>query len=268
MNGFAVVCALASTLLLTACSTVVPECVQDNPESKSHPRQSEPVRISIDYAKKEEAALKGLWPKDENIVWKEHRQRDSFSFDVNNYFSVLRHVRMEEGYMLDYIYHFGGLGGGPVLYARKTMAQPYSTDTDLSEANERGEVEKWLDHVRVDGTPEGYFELVLLILYGDQFCLFSHSDYGSKILLCDKKQFKKVAQKPDPQVAFDKRRAERTDCQPRVYLSDSQVMAILYTFNDWEGLVENVFVWDHKASCVPTDHKESVLVPYDCGIRY
>jgi len=40
-------------------------------------------------------------------------------FDPGTFFSVLKHINMEPGYRLDYVYHFDGIGGYPVLYARK-----------------------------------------------------------------------------------------------------------------------------------------------------
>ena len=39
-------------------------------------------------------------------------------FDVMDYFSVLDHLSMQPGYVLDYVYHYDGMGGYPVLYAR------------------------------------------------------------------------------------------------------------------------------------------------------
>ncbi len=53
-------------------------------------------------------------------------KRDGTEFDVNLYFTVLKHLSPPEGYVLDYVY-FRCLGGMPVLYWRKQNAARFST---------------------------------------------------------------------------------------------------------------------------------------------
>ena len=38
-------------------------------------------------------------------------------FNVNEYFKVLPHLSMQDGYLLDYVYQVDGLGAYPILYA-------------------------------------------------------------------------------------------------------------------------------------------------------
>ena len=40
-------------------------------------------------------------------------------FDINRYFTVLTHLVLEDGYVLDYVYFAPGGDGAPYLYARR-----------------------------------------------------------------------------------------------------------------------------------------------------
>ena len=54
--------------------------------------------------------------------WELKRREDTEEinkFRINKYFYVLNHLRMEPGYILDYVYLMDGVGGFPIIYARK-----------------------------------------------------------------------------------------------------------------------------------------------------
>jgi len=68
-----------------------------------------------------------------HLLRKDARKRGD-EFDVQEYFHVLRHLSMEEGYVLDYVYQYFETGGAPVLYARKNTQPPYATETDLKKS--------------------------------------------------------------------------------------------------------------------------------------
>ncbi len=77
----------------------------------------------------------------------EDAARTGDEFDVNQYFTVLQHLSMEPGYVLDYVYHMDFMGGFPILYARQADEPVYRTEAEYTAASERGVAEPYLDHV-------------------------------------------------------------------------------------------------------------------------
>jgi hypothetical protein len=108
--------------------------------------------------------------------------REWIDFDPSSYFGVLKHLRLPEGKVLDYVYNREVGGGAPVLYVRHTTATPYTAYDDYALACGGWEVarrwrERLLEELLLDGTPESFFELVVLDILGGQFCLYWHSNY-------------------------------------------------------------------------------------------
>ena len=82
-------------------------------------------------------------------------------FDVSAYFDVLTHLAPEPGYVLDYVYVYDFMGGYPLLYARAADARRYPTASAYTQSQEGGRSQwgdAYLDHLRLDGTPEAYEE--------------------------------------------------------------------------------------------------------------
>lgn len=84
------------------------------------------------------------------------------AFDVNAYFSVLDHLSVRPGYKLDYVYHYDGMGGCPILYARPEGQPPIKS----SEIDPR-DYQSYLDYIQVDGTPESYFQFAAMDIMGN-----------------------------------------------------------------------------------------------------
>jgi hypothetical protein len=58
-------------------------------------------------------------------------------FKPSQYFEVHNDLRMQPGYVLDYVYFSDDLGGKPLVYARKSYAKPFETyDEYLASINE------------------------------------------------------------------------------------------------------------------------------------
>jgi hypothetical protein len=113
----------------------------------------------------------------------ENPERTGAEFDPNLYFGVLSHLSMEPGCTLDYVYHWDGMGGYPVLYARPLDQPRYRTESEFSAAG--GTYGQWLEHIQADGSEEGYFELVLFSQMGGQFYLWWHANYNDVTIVAD-----------------------------------------------------------------------------------
>ena len=65
------------------------------------------------------------------------------------------------------------------MYARPEAQEPFKTEAELEAAPETG----YLDYVQTDGSEEGFFQLALLTLMGDQFYLWWHANYNDQQIM-------------------------------------------------------------------------------------
>src|SRR5688572_30711718 len=102
-------------------------------------------------------------------------------FDVNQYFDVLTHISMQDGYALDYVYQNDSLGGSPLLYARPVDQAPYASTADIPPGTELPDFQEYVD---VEDTAQGYFDHVVLDIMANQFYLFWHANYNDRQIVC------------------------------------------------------------------------------------
>ena len=81
--------------------------------------------------------------------------KNGSEFDANQYFTVLNHVSMRTGHLLDYVYVSESLGGSPLLYARPEDQAPYTSLADLPANTQLPDFHEYLD---VEDVEQGYFE--------------------------------------------------------------------------------------------------------------
>ena len=72
------------------------------------------------------AKLMKLHPDDiPRHLMQKNQARTAKDFDPNAYLTVLTHLAMKPGCILDYVYRYmDGLGGDPCLYARSVKVEP------------------------------------------------------------------------------------------------------------------------------------------------
>jgi hypothetical protein len=204
-------------------------------------------------------------------------------FDPNQYFQVLKHLKLASGYKLDYIYFNDELGGLPLVYARKSGSAPFQSYSDLLKSfgeeisGERSYVElrhkyDYLERIQIDKTPESYFEFVTLAFLGDQFYLWWHALYNDAIILCDPSDIQFVdAEMKGFELEFPqdvKDRIEDIDFSPIVTVDETSVTVRFVTFTKWGGFFENVYVMDKNNPMQLLDVKFNPLIEYDCGISF
>jgi hypothetical protein len=112
-------------------------------------------------------------------------------------------LNIAPGYQLDYLYFLDHLGGKPVLYARPIDNAPFQTYEEfLQSYGEEISGESsyaalnhaydYLDQIQIDGSPESYFQFIVLALLGDQFYLDWHGLYNDTMILCDSSDLARV----------------------------------------------------------------------------
>jgi len=219
--------------------------------------------------------------------------RQAGDLDVNAYFKVLTHLRVEPGYVLDYVYDHGGIGGAPIIYARPEIQPAYASFAELvaalaaayPDAGYRDgskdflaglHAQDYLDHVQADSTPEGYLQLALLRLLGDQFYLYWHANYNDMAVVCDSEALDEALAKAvefwhrgQPSVMWIRSQASAIDLRPTVHLLDDGTAAVrLVSFSKWGGLREMSCTLSQTPPHDFSDWESRTLVDYHCGVLY
>jgi len=205
-------------------------------------------------------------------------RRPAEEFDANETFSILSHLSMEPGYALDYVYFSESSGGEPILYARPVDQAPYLTYGDFYSATgitiNTPQRDDYLEHVQVDGTAEGFFELALFRLMGDQFYLFWHAGYNDATALCDHTGLEALLSDLEesefglPISAEQARQARALDLEPVVEFEEDTVTVAFVFFTRWGGFLQQTYTFEQEFPHRLIEGDATELVPYDCGIAF
>jgi hypothetical protein len=189
-------------------------------------------------------------------------------FDANEYFAVLSHLSIQDGYTLGYLYYLEeDFGGHPVLHARPSQ---YATLAEYIEAEQPDlpSDHSYLDHIRIDGTAEGFFEFVVLRIIGEQFYLYWHSARNDAQIVCSKKALGALLD-ADPRLPADvKRRARALDVVPAVEMGDDAVVVKVVTFSDWGGFIQRSYTISREFPHKVLQEERETLVEYDSGVQF
>ena len=186
-------------------------------------------------------------------------------FDANGYFTVLTHLTLEDGYVLDYVYFApGGGDGAPYLYARREGEPAFANYSAYQKAG----VDDYLSHIQVDGTAEGYYELALLSVMGGQFYLSQVFTYNDWIVVSSRERLEEIIklinEEYTPLTEEQVEAALQLDVTPRVKIGGGKVRVGILVFTKWGGFYERIYTIDRDFPHQMID-KEIELVPYNCG---
>jgi hypothetical protein len=192
-------------------------------------------------------------------------------FDVMQYFSVLDHLSMQPGYVLDYVFHYDGMGGYPFLYVRPSSQPLYPTEADLAAGGDRT---SYLDYIQTDDTPGSYFQFVILATMGNHFYLFWHANYFDSQIVCDKADVTDIVASLNGDFGYRISLASRLraallmDFGPFVNVGEQTVEVQLLTFTQWGGFYQELYILNRSMPHSIQDVQEKNLVPYDCGVMF
>jgi hypothetical protein len=210
----------------------------------------------------------GAFPE---YLWTTGKKRGD-ELDVNQYFNVLTHISMRQGYLLDYVYQIDGLGGYPLLYAHPVDQAPYALAADLSEDTEWPDFQEYLE---VEDIEQGYFEYVVMDIMADQFYLVWHTNYNDTQLVCNRQQvYDIVAQVSSGEFGYamepDQQAKARTlrNIVPVVRLTEDIAVVEVVTFTKWGGFYRWTYTISREEPHRITDLKKKNLLPYDCGVSF
>jgi hypothetical protein len=189
-------------------------------------------------------------------------------FDANEYFSVLSHLSIEDGYTLGYLYYLEeDFGGHPVVHARPSQ---YATLAEYIKAEQPdlSPDHSYLDHIRIDGTAESFFEFVVLRIMGEQFYLYWHSARDDAQIICSKESLGAVLD-ANPRLPSDVKRGARSlDVVPAVEMGDDTVVVRVVTFTNWGGFIQRSYTIGRDFPHKVLEEERETLVEYDSGVVF
>jgi len=213
-------------------------------------------------------------------------------FDVNDYFPVLKHLSMEKGYVLDYVYVNDGSGGLPILFTRAKEQAPFSIFDEYAAASTnvtRPENDMsliWLvaekqdgvfgfgNKIKVQDSNEGYFEYTALQIIGSQFYLFWHAEYNDARIVCVAEELEDVLsdiENDTKLAAIDgnfKAGARALDLQPVIEVSGDTVTVKVVVFSKWGGFSRYTFNIGRSSPHSVTGYNKDILLEYQCGVVF
>jgi hypothetical protein len=201
----------------------------------------------------------------------ENPAKQGGEFEVGKYFGVLDHLSMQPGFTLDYVYHYDGMGGYPRLYARPVDQAPFATEAELDAG---GDKPSYLDFIQSDGTPEGFFQYVLLAIMGNHFYLNWHANYNDSMLVCDKAEVMAVVAMTDHISGIPMPLKGRVQArflqyvEPRFLAGEETVEVQIVTFTQWGGFYRETYTLQRSFPHTILDIQQENLVPYDCGVMF
>ena len=210
--------------------------------------------------------------------------RGAEDFDVNAYFNAFTHLSVEPGYLLDYLYRFDGMGGRPFIYVRPSGQEPYASFDayaaavpleDTGTTGNRAYAQEYLDHIRVDDTAEGFFQLATLRLMDDQFYQYWHSGYDDTTVVCDKAGLERTMAAAGADFNLRglpssvQKQARELDLSPAVTLGDGTTVGVhVVTFSKWGGFLGHTFTIGRAFPHAFLADQTETLVKYDCGVQF
>lgn len=208
------------------------------------------------------------------------KTRQPGDFDPNAYFTVLKHLSLQPGYALDFVYHSDGLGGYPIIYARPLDAPPFAEESEYTDwlfqnigaVRNRGEV--YFNYIQVDDTEESYFELALLYLQSGKFYLVWHANYYDYVVIADASGYQALKQEFNGKGGFGLElpaevieKANQLDFSPQVEMTDEEATVKLIYFTKWGGFIQANFTFSRPDGKLINATYET-LIEYDCGIMF
>jgi hypothetical protein len=198
----------------------------------------------------------------------ENPERWPSDFDANTYFTVLDHLALPEGQVLDYLYHYEWGIGAPFLYVRPADTLAY---TEFP-AEWGDNPPNYRDSILIEDTPEGYLQFIALTVMGDQFYLFWHANYNDTRIVCDPEALESIL---TPLNDFDQmlpedvqQAARELDVTPTVEIGEEAVKVEVTIFTKWGGFLRLTYTISRDEPHTILEAESTPLVEYNCGVMF
>jgi len=217
-------------------------------------------------------AVRGVQPGGAPQALLETGIKQGDEFDVNDYFDVLPHLSMQEGYSLDYVYQVDSLGAYPILYALPDGQSPYAS---IDTIPENTQLPTFGDHLEVEDVEQGYFEVAAFQIMAQQFYLDWHANYNDTKMVCNDGDVDAIIadiNNGNFGIPFDisqqvKVRAMK-NIEPVVILTDDTALVERIVFTKWGGFYRWTYTISRSFPHTILDVETENVIPYDCGIMF
>jgi hypothetical protein len=205
--------------------------------------------------------------------------RNGTEFDVEQYFAILDRLDVEPGFVLDFVYCLGTYQGYPILYVRRTDEPGYTTCDAYraavgSDGDEQGGT-GYLSRIRVDGSPEGFFQYVVLRIMGGQFYLHWHAlEDDAQVVATGTRLEEALASVAGEMDEAEVSRARAADPTPRVSFGSLEdfggevAIVEVLAFTRWGGLLRHTYTisreFPHRFLGVDVE----TVAECDCAIMF
>lgn len=204
-------------------------------------------------------------------------RKNGSEFNVSQFFTALEHLSMQSGYTLDYVYRFDGMGGSPVLYAQPLNQAPYGTYADLEAVWQsenllatKDQYDRYLEFVQLDGTPEGFVQLVVLRTMGRQFYQYWHAGYNDTQILVNLQSLDQI----QPMFPEEKlttgllEKARSLPMEPQIQFQGDLVTLQVMIFTHWGGFIQETYTIAGTFPHRILDQTRETLLEYNCGVSF
>jgi hypothetical protein len=226
-----------------------------------------------------QSAVDGMNALTDDLEWPDHLLEENAvktkdDFDVAEYFTVLDHLSMDEGYFLDYVYLYDFMGGYPVLYTLPEDEEPFATFADYSEAVDATgyDFPNYLDRIVIDGTPDGYLQMAVLDVMGSQFYLHWHANYNDWQVICNSEMLAALLTSNNEfgyPISEDVQAQVRDlDVAPTVELDEDVARVQVVLFTKWGGFYRVTYTMSHDYPREVYAVESEWLAAYDCGVMF
>ena len=153
-----------------------------------------------------------------------------------------------------------------MLHARPSQYATYAEYIDAEQPNLPPE-HSYSDHIRIDGTKEGFFEFAVLRAMGSQFYLYWHSARGATKIICSQESLLALLE-ASPQLPSDiKLKAQDLNVVPVIEVGDDSVVVKIVIFSNWGGFIQKSYTISQDYPHRVVQVESETLVEYDSGIQ-
>jgi hypothetical protein len=192
-------------------------------------------------------------------------------FDPNTYFTVLSHLSMKPGYILDYVYDHNSLGGHPCLYARTFDEKSLGSSDEHHLWKKRNNL---LSFLVADDSLDSFFQLAVFRQLGGQFYLDWHANYNDHTILTTPAEVETLIANVNVNgfgAEFTEDQIERiraTEIQPTIELFANQANVTYCIFTKWGGLFRVQDSYSRLSPHILLSHIILSKVCYDCCVSF
>lgn len=222
------------------------------------------------------------------------------NFKLDKYFDIFDKIDIEAGWAIDYLYQGSHLGAAPrIIVYREDKKEEYSKKAfELSSMEEdemsfRREVyeadelkkflnspdldENYLNHIKLDGSKESYFQFIILLSMASQFALFWHAATYDAEIVCTTEAVKKILARKDSgngeyyTIFSDEEKvakAKELNVEPEIEIKQDKVLIRLVSFTKWGGFFEIKYQIRKDFPHQIIDREKKNLLHFECGFVY